>query len=318
MTLKNELRRKLAQEIALYIKDANLEVGSRLTEKALCDAFNVSRTPVRAALKSLSEAGIIRHVRNRGYFTQMAAAKISEDPVPQSDEELLYLRLTRDRFEGELDKEFTEADLVRRFDVPRSTLTRVLQRLLLERLIEKRPGRGWSFAEILDSEQAHDESYRFRLCIEPAALLESTFTIDEERLTRCRNQHEDILAGKAKSISSIAFFEINADFHQMLADFSGNRFFREAMRQQNNLRRVISYQWVYGAERVGETCQEHLAIIEAIVARDGMWAASLLRNHLSGASQLSPYRESPGKPTDPWHIDVLQRKDIVDKRNDRS
>lgn len=312
MTVSNDLRRRLTQDIVQYIKHADLDAGSRLTEKALCEAFSVSRTPVRAALKVLSDEGVIRHVRNRGYFTRLAAADIDDPALPESSEDLLYLRMTRDRFEGDLQREFTEADLVRRYNVPRSILTRVLQRLLQERLVEKRPGRGWRFAEILDSERAHDESYRFRMCLEPAALLEPTFSVDADRLARCRIQHEDILAGKAESISSIAFFEINADFHQMLADFSGNRFFSEAMREQNNLRRVISYQWVYGAERVLDTCQEHLAILEAITAEDVMWAASLLRKHLGAASELSPYNRADDASGDPWHIEVRRPRERRD------
>lgn len=307
MVPSNKLRQELTSNILDYIKRQGMPAGSRLTEKALCDEFNVSRTPVRAALEMLAGDGVIRHVHNKGYFTDVAAEAIDTEPAPESDEELLYLRLTRDRFAGDLANEFTEADLMRRYSVPRRTLMRVLHRLIREMLVEKRPGRGWSFADILDSERAHDESYRYRLCIEPAALLEPTFAADPARLAQSQLAHEEILAGRAESVSSVAFFQMNADFHQMLADFSGNRFFQEAMRRQNNLRRIISYQWVYGPERVIETCQEHLAIIEAVNSGDRMWAANLLRKHISSAAEISPYSES-GDETDPWHIEVTRKQ----------
>lgn len=307
MSSTTDLRRKLTREIALHIKQSQLPVGARLTEKSLCETFNVSRTPIRAALRSLAEAGAVSYVKNRGYFTTAAAGDIDGTMVPDSDEETLYLRITRDRFSGELADEFTEADLVRRYGAPRRALTRLLHRLSREMLVEKRPGHGWSFAEILDSQQAHDESYRFRLCIEPSALLEPTFRIDRAILAESRAAHEKMLKGDSGSISSIALFEMNADFHQMLADFSGNRFFQEAMRRQNNLRRIISYQWVYGPDRVIDTCQEHLAIIEATVSGDMMWAASLLRKHISTAAEISPYDENAAS-ADPWHIDVAGRR----------
>ena len=303
----NDFQRMLSNELLDYVKRRAIPKGSRLTEKALCEEFNVSRTPVRAALKILAGNGFIEHVRNKGYFTLKDGGAIDRRAAPESDEELLYLRLTRDRLEGELANEFTEADLVRRYDVPRRTLTRVLQRLLREMLIEKRPGRGWSFADMLDSKQAHDESYRFRLCIEPAALLEPTFMADARRIARSRADHERILDGPDEALSSVALYEMNADFHQMLADFSGNRFFRQAMRRQNSMRRIISYQWVYGPERVIETCQEHLAILEAVAAGDRMWAAGLLRRHLSAAAELSPYADGTQAGVDPWHIDVARR-----------
>lgn len=308
MPQANDFQRMLSNEILDFVKRRAMPRGSRLTEKALCDEFNVSRTPVRAALKILVKNGFIEHVRNRGYFTLLEAGAIDRRMPPATNEELLYLQLTRDRLEGHLSNEFTETDLVRRYDVPKRILTRVLQRLLREMLIEKRPGRGWSFADMLDSKQAHDESYRFRLCLEPASLLEPTFSADARRMERSRAEHEHILDGTANTMSSVALFQINADFHQMLADFSGNRFFRQAMQQQNNLRRIISYQWVYGAERVIETCQEHLAILNALGSGDRMWAADLLRRHIGTASELSPYGEASTPKKDPWHIEVVRGK----------
>jgi DNA-binding GntR family transcriptional regulator len=307
MVSGNDFQRMLSNEILDYVKRRAIPKGSRLTEKSLCEELNVSRTPVRAALKILAHDGFIEYVRNKGYFTRQDGGAIDLRAAPETDEELLYLRLTRDRLEGELESEFTEADLLRRYDVPKRILTRVLQRLLREMLIEKRPGRGWSFAAMLDSKQAHDESYRFRLCIEPAALLEPTFVADARRIARSQAEHERIIEGPAEALSSVALFEMNADFHQMLADFSGNRFFRQAMRRQNSMRRIISYQWVYGAERVIETCQEHLAILAAVADGDRTWAAGLLRRHLAGAAELSPYTEHVKAAADPWHIDVARR-----------
>ncbi len=307
MAQANDFQRMLSNEILDFVKRRAIPRGSRLTEKALCEEFNVSRTPVRAALKILANDGFLEHVRNRGYFTLQEAGAIDRRSAPETDEDLLYLRLTRDRLEGELTNEFTEADLVRRYDVPRRTLTRVLQRLLREMLVEKRPGRGWSFADMLDSKQAHDESYRFRLCLEPASLLEPTFATDDRRMERSRAEHARILDGTAETLSSVTLFQINADFHQMLADFSGNRFFRQAMQRQNSLRRIISYQWVYGPERVIETCQEHLSILTAIASGDRMWAASLLRQHIGSAAELSPYSNTSDTKKDPWHIDVVRR-----------
>jgi DNA-binding GntR family transcriptional regulator len=307
MVQGNDFQRMLSNEIFDYVKRRDIPVGSRLTEKSLCEEFNVSRTPVRAALKILANDGFIEYVRNKGYFTRQDGGAINRRAAPETDEELLYLRLTRDRLEGELASEFTEADLLRRYEVPKRILTRVLQRLLREMLIEKRPGRGWSFAAMLDSKQAHDESYQFRLCIEPAALLEPTFAADARRIAQSRADHERIIEGSAEALSSVALFEMNADFHQMLADFSGNRFFRQAMRRQNSMRRIISYQWVYGPERVIETCQEHLAILAAVADGDRMWAAGLLRQHIAGAANLNPYGDLAETATDPWRIDVARR-----------
>jgi DNA-binding GntR family transcriptional regulator len=130
MVQGNDFQRMLSNEIFDYVKRRDIPVGSRLTEKSLCEEFNVSRTPVRAALKILANDGFIEYVRNKGYFTRQDGGAINRRAAPETDEELLYLRLTRDRLEGELASEFTEADLLRRYEVPKHILTRVLQRLL--------------------------------------------------------------------------------------------------------------------------------------------------------------------------------------------
>lgn len=51
---------------ALY--ERRLAPGTALTERSLCDALKVGRTPLRAALKRLSNDGFIVTVPNRGAF----------------------------------------------------------------------------------------------------------------------------------------------------------------------------------------------------------------------------------------------------------
>ncbi len=47
-----------------------LAPGSKLDEVSLCTRFGVSRTPVREALRSLAERGLVKLVRNRGAFVE--------------------------------------------------------------------------------------------------------------------------------------------------------------------------------------------------------------------------------------------------------
>lgn len=42
--------------------------GSKLTEKEICDEYDVSRTPVRESLKNLETEGLIELIPNRGAF----------------------------------------------------------------------------------------------------------------------------------------------------------------------------------------------------------------------------------------------------------
>ena len=75
MTTKQQgrsLRRTaLHQEIALRLRDmienGELPPGSRVPELELCDTFEISRTPLREALKVLVSEGLVLHIPNRGF-----------------------------------------------------------------------------------------------------------------------------------------------------------------------------------------------------------------------------------------------------------
>ncbi len=55
-----------AQQIRLAILDGRLEPGQRLKEAAVAEAFNISRTPVREALRRLEREGLVVATPNRG------------------------------------------------------------------------------------------------------------------------------------------------------------------------------------------------------------------------------------------------------------
>jgi DNA-binding GntR family transcriptional regulator len=293
MSKPSNLHAQLANQVLEYVTSSELPAGSHLPEPELSKRFHVSRTPIRSALGLLCKQGFVEHIPRRGYFTSRREIDRPPEELPESAEETLYLEIAEDRVNQRLPAQNSEADLLRRYPVPKGLLTRVLQRLLREGLAEKRPGRGWMFTPVLDSKQMHDESYRFRLAIEPLALLEKTFQLDEEAAARCTAKHERILDGSAEQITPIELFEMNAEFHELLAASSRNRFFLQAIQQQNRLRRFVNYHWTYGADRVMETCREHMDVLKAVREGDMNWAASLLRRHLEVSSIVSPYPDMP-------------------------
>jgi DNA-binding GntR family transcriptional regulator len=130
------------------------------------------------------------------------------------------------------------------------------------------------------------DSYRFRMIIEPAALLEPQFALDGDWARSIRARHEQYRNGGVKRFSSVAFFEMNAEFHEQLARSSGNTQLYLAVAQQSKLRRFLNYDWVYGQRRVEDSVREHLAILDAIEAGDRALAAKLLRAHIEGAARL--------------------------------
>lgn len=266
--------------LRLFHQDG-LKPGEKLSERKLAEQLSVSRTPIRAALSHLLDEGIVTRNENQKWIL---ASLPDPDPArlsaPGDERDGLGMRICEDRRTGVLADSFTETELLKRYDVTRPELNRALVVLASDGIVERSSGYGWHFASLLDSEEKRLQSYEFRIALEPAGIRMPSFRPEPQRLARQRELHQALIAGGYQSASPQDLFEINADFHAMLADFSGNEFIIQAMRQQNKLRRISEYATTTDPRRVLQSCREHLMIIEAVEEGDYPWASSLMERHL--------------------------------------
>lgn len=293
----SQLQAKLAARIVELVRERGWVAGHHVTEEFLTEHFSVSRSPVRGALKLLAGKGVFEARSNQGYFLakSLDAGQATALALPAPEDDRLYERIAADRFDGSLTERFTEAELVRRYGASRADLARVLLRLSEEGLVQRGPGRSWMFLPSFTSVEVHDESYWFRLVVEPAGLLSPSFHADAARINACRMRHEALLAPSPGTDVALEFRNANAEFHQMLADFSGNRFVQQAVQHQNRLRRLAEFRASPNPVRIEESCREHLEILIAVQSGDLNWASTLLRRHIEMASQL---RLAFSKPAD--------------------
>lgn len=78
---RKQLSKLVAQDIEKAILTKKYSPGAKLlSEKELCNQFNVSRTVVREALQSLSARGLIRIEKGRGVFIEQLSSKTVVDP----------------------------------------------------------------------------------------------------------------------------------------------------------------------------------------------------------------------------------------------
>jgi DNA-binding GntR family transcriptional regulator len=122
--------------------------------------------------------------------------------------------------------------------------------------------------------------------IEPQAILEPGFRVEPGWIEAMRQRHLETVERPWHAASSVAFFEMNAAFHEDLAAASGNRFVHSAIRRQNQLRQLSQYDWKYGFERVVVSCREHLEILDYLARNEREIASALLRRHLERASAV--------------------------------
>ena len=278
----SSLHVELADRITRLLHEEGVPPGTRLNEKRLSEQLGVPRTPVRAALEHLASQGYVLRKANIG------VELLSLPPLPppeidtQGDE--LLARIAADRRSGHLADQVAEQDLMVAYGLTRAAVKDALGRLAELGVVERKLGYRWKFFDNAYA-QAQPESYRFRLVIEPAAILEPSFALPPGWIVQMRAQHEAFLNIKWTASAGVAFFEMNASFHEGLAKASGNRFFFEALQKLNRLRRLSNYDWQHGRERVSVSCHEHMKILSFLEIGDVGNAAMFMRQHLELASR---------------------------------
>ena len=274
-----KLTRQVAARIVDHIRTEQVAAGTRLVERTLADQLRVSRSPVRNALRLLAESGAVAEAERGGYTVlDTANLDLTED---DGVDEAVYLKIASDRLDGVLSDRITESALVRRYALTPAQLNRVLRRASSEGWIERLPGYGWEFKPTLTSEQSYADSYRFRLTIEPAAILEPTFVLDRAALEHVREQQQRLADGGIHDLDNIELFNINHVFHETIAECSRNGFFIEALRRVDSLRRLVEYRRSLPRESGIVRCREHVEIADLLLADQRAEAAERMREHLS-------------------------------------
>jgi DNA-binding GntR family transcriptional regulator len=280
----SEVQLKMARTIVEYLCRRGMNVGNHVTEQELVDEFRISRSPVRAALSYLAEQGVFEQRPNRGYFVKLdghSLRKLSLE-IPRTSEENLLGAIARDWFEKKVPESFTEAEFRRRYDLGRSVATRVLFKLWEDGIISRNRGHGWRFESTLHTKATRDESYAFRIVVEPAAIRSPTFELDRGMAELCRRHHELVLDPVPEGTSLGTLSDIDIAFHRMIGVSSRNRFFLAAIERQNSLRRIIAYANWNKARMIG-SCVEHMEILSAIERDEREEAAELMQHHLVSA-----------------------------------
>ena len=278
----------LAHQIVEYIQTEQLPPGTRLPGRKLAERFRVSRSPIEKALRLLAQHSVVFPSGIGGYAVSEAPPEVTPEALgarPQSDDDILYLRLADDHTAARLQPRASESELIRRYGVSRATIVRILRRAAAEGWAERLPGRGWAFVPLLTPDLTYEQICRYRIVVEPAAMLEPTFILDRPAIETCRAEQIALFDGGGLGLSPVEIFESGSRFHQVVLGCSRNPFFVKGLAQVNQVRRLADYRKTQGSPHWLERCMEHARIAEFLLDGAREEASQLMRRHLEDGAR---------------------------------
>ncbi|CAB3832474.1 hypothetical protein LMG3482_00831 [Achromobacter deleyi] len=273
-------------KILELIRQDRLPGGAHLTAQKLADRLRLSRSPVNDALGILEQHGIVARKPNRGYFLQHAYDALAQAPMdlapPAADDIVTqrYFQLADELLRGELPMQCSEALLRSRYALTQAQTQALLARVAQEGWAQRRPGYGWEFSSMMTTPDSLLQSYRLRLALEPAALLEPGFRIDKPVLERCRAAERHLLDGGIATDTADQLHDRGVRFHESLVEASGNPFFIDTIKRVNRVRRLLSYRSMQDRSRYEQHCDQHLEILDLLERERNEEAAQALAAHL--------------------------------------
>jgi DNA-binding GntR family transcriptional regulator len=194
-----------------------------------------------------------------------------------------YLRLREAILRGELvpNQRLVEADMSSAFKLPRAAVRTALLRLEHEGLIVREPHRGARVR--LVSEQEAVEILQARAALEGLAASQAAAKItpagaDELRSVlerqRVALEEQDLLGAS----------DVNAQLHAKIVELSGHATAQRLIRALNSQMVRFQFRTILIPGRPAQSLEEHLAIVEAVVAGDSEKAERAMHRHLNNVA----------------------------------
>lgn len=258
-----------------------LKPGDHMRAQQLANRFQVSRYPMTEAFQLLSQHELAEHRPHHGfYLTERARTTPHRFTPDTSNEEALYQIIANDHLDRRLPELVTGVFLSERYALSRSQISSLMTRITSEGWASRRSGQGWHFNDVLRTPEALAQTYRVRLVIEPAAILEPTFHLPKDRLDHLKSSEMNLLNGGIEKLSPEELYQVGVTFHETVMEASGNPFFLETLKRLNRIRRLLAYRSMKDRKRYYTQAEEHLQILDWLERQNQSAAADAMRKHL--------------------------------------
>jgi len=288
----------LAQRILSVALDRGMRRGDHLPEQVFSDACGVSRTPIRSAFKLLEERNILEWRPEEGYFLALGSAEELSATIRDlaESEHSIAHQILSDRAERRLGEVQSVSALSRRYKAPRAAVLNALKVLSKDGLVRQLPGRAWAFQPLIDSPDAAEDSFDFRILMERQAILAPDFALDTQRAGLMREQMARFVSAEEGSVTAAGFRQIDIAFHTLIAECSGNRFLRGSLIAHHRLRQASQKIAPSPEFRLRQAMEEHLEILDSLEHSQFQLAADQIVVHLRRSRIRKPQAANRGIP----------------------
>lgn len=190
----------------------------------------------------------------------------------------------------------TELEIAQAAGVSRTPVREALRRLHAEGLVDFAPHQGAVVTAWTDADT--DEVFDLRALLESygsqrAAVHATPGQIAELRALAERQLELSQRPG-GPDFGEIG--DVNGRFHRKLYEASGSARLGKALASLIEAPLIMKTMSQYTAEDLARSAHQHLEIVQAIEARDGQWAASVMRSHILAARGTLRRSEAASRP----------------------
>ncbi|GGW47863.1 GntR family transcriptional regulator [Streptomyces caelestis] len=173
---------------------------------------------------------------------------------------------------------YSAPGLAARFGVSATPVREAMLDLAKEGLVDTVPNKGFRVTAV--SEKQLDEYTHIRALIEIPTTAGLAATADPAALEALRPVAQEIVASAAAG-DLIAYVEADLRFHLGLLALAGNDHLVDVVRDLRRRSRLYGLTALAEQGRLEASAEEHLEILEALLARDGDAVRAVMTRHLS-------------------------------------
>ena len=176
-----------------------------------------------------------------------------------------------------------EADLSDRFEASRASVRTALLELAGEGLVERLPNRGARVRAISVDEAI--EIVEVRMGLEELCARKAAENLTDEDAADLTDLRERIQAAVSEG-DLVGYSALNQEMDRRLRELSGHITATQLLERLLAQSARHQFRLAYQPGRVARSAPEHIAIIDAVLARDPDAAAAATREHLQGIVTL--------------------------------